>query len=97
MVFSDADLDLAAGACAKGAFVHGPALHGHHVIIVMEDVADAFVAKVLEHAQAKRAGHPLDEATTMGPSVSDGRSWRRCSSTWRSARVRQTSAAAVSA
>ena len=39
--------------------------------IVMEDVADAFVAKVLEHAQAVRAGHPLDEATTMGPSVSD--------------------------
>ena len=37
----------------------------------MDDVADAFVAKVLEHAAAVRAGHPLDEATTMGPSVSE--------------------------
>ena len=61
-----------AGACAKGAFGStGQRCTATSRAIVMEDVADAFVAKVLEHAQAVRAGHPLDEATTMGPSVSD--------------------------
>ena len=94
MVFSDADLDLAAGACAKGAFGStGQRCTATSRAIVMEDVADSFVAKVLEHAQAVRAGHPLDEGPP-GPSVPD--SWLRCSSTWRSARVRQTSAAAGS-
>ena len=71
LIFSDADLDLAAGACAKGAFGStGQRCTATSRAIVMDDVADAFVAKVFEHANAVQAGHPLDEATTMGPSVS---------------------------
>ena len=72
LVFSDADIDLAAGACAKGAFGStGQRCTATSRAIVMSDVADEFVAKVLEHAGSVVAGHPLDEDTTMGPSVSD--------------------------
>jgi aldehyde dehydrogenase (NAD+) len=72
LIFSDADLDLAAAACAKGAFGStGQRCTATSRAIVLEDVADAFVAKVVEHAKAVRPGHPLDPDTTMGPSVSD--------------------------
>jgi aldehyde dehydrogenase (NAD+) len=72
LVFSDADIDLAAGACATGAFGStGQRCTATSRAIVMSDVADEFVAKVLEHAESVVAGHPLDENTTMGPSVSD--------------------------
>jgi aldehyde dehydrogenase (NAD+) len=72
IVLSDADIDLAAGACAKGAFGStGQRCTATSRAIVMEDVADAFVAKVLEHAAAVVAGHPLHSTTTMGPSISE--------------------------
>ena len=72
LVFSDADIELAAGACAKGAFGStGQRCTATSRAIVMSDVADEFVARVLEHAGSVVAGHPLDEDTTMGPSVSD--------------------------
>jgi acyl-CoA reductase-like NAD-dependent aldehyde dehydrogenase len=72
LVFSDADIELAAGACAKGAFGStGQRCTATSRAIVMNDVADEFVARVLEHAGSVVAGHPLDEDTTMGPSVSD--------------------------
>jgi acyl-CoA reductase-like NAD-dependent aldehyde dehydrogenase len=72
IVLSDADIDLAASACATGAFGStGQRCTATSRAIVMEDVADAFVAKVLELAAAVRAGHPLTSTTTMGPSVSE--------------------------
>ncbi len=37
----------------------------------MHEVADDFVSAVVEAAGSMKAGHPLDPATTMGPSVSE--------------------------
>ena len=72
LVLDDADLDLAAGATATGAFGStGQRCTATSRAIVHRDVADEFVAKVVAAAQAVRAGHPMDPATTMGPSVSE--------------------------
>ena len=71
IVLDDADVALAAAACAKGAFGStGQRCTATSRAIVMEGVADAFVEAVVAHARAMRAGHPLDANTTMGPSVS---------------------------
>jgi len=71
IVLDDADLDMAAAACAKGAFGStGQRCTATSRAIVMEGVADAFVERVAAHAREVVAGHPLDAATTMGPSVS---------------------------
>ncbi|MDP2317389.1 MAG: aldehyde dehydrogenase family protein [Pseudomonadota bacterium] len=72
LVLDDADLDKAAAACAQGAFGStGQRCTATSRAIVMEGVADAFVAKVAALGRALRAGHPLEEGVTMGPSVSE--------------------------
>jgi acyl-CoA reductase-like NAD-dependent aldehyde dehydrogenase len=72
IVLNDADIRLAAAACAMGAFGStGQRCTATSRAIVQSGIADEFVAAVAEAAKAVRAGHPLDEATTMGPSVSD--------------------------
>jgi aldehyde dehydrogenase (NAD+) len=72
IVLDDADVDKAAQACALGAFGStGQRCTATSRAIVMEGVADAFVARVQELAGQVRAGHPMDETTTMGPSVSE--------------------------
>ena len=71
IILDDADLESAAAATAKGAFGStGQRCTATSRAIVMEGVADAFVERVAAHAAEVRAGHPLDAATTMGPSVS---------------------------
>ncbi len=72
LVLDDADLDKAAVACVQGAFGStGQRCTATSRAIVMEGVADAFVAKVVALGKALRAGHPLEEGVTMGPSVSE--------------------------
>ena len=72
IVLNDADVGLAAAACAMGAFGStGQRCTATSRAIVQSGVADEFVAAVAEAARAVRAGHPLDEATTMGPSISE--------------------------
>ena len=72
IVLDDADVASAAAACAKGAFGStGQRCTATSRAIVMNEVADDFVAAVVEAAGGMRAGHPLDAATTMGPSVSE--------------------------
>ncbi|MDP2304443.1 MAG: aldehyde dehydrogenase family protein [Pseudomonadota bacterium] len=72
LVLDDADLDKAAAACVQGAFGStGQRCTATSRAIVMEGVADAFVAKVAALGKALRAGHPLEEGVTMGPSVSE--------------------------
>jgi aldehyde dehydrogenase (NAD+) len=71
LVLDDADLDKAAAACAQGAFGStGQRCTATSRAIVMEGVADAFVAKMAALCRAVRAGHPLEDGVTMGPSVS---------------------------
>jgi acyl-CoA reductase-like NAD-dependent aldehyde dehydrogenase len=72
IVLDDADLDMAAACTAQGAFGStGQRCTATSRAIVMASVADAFVEKVAALGRAVRAGHPLDEATTMGPAVSE--------------------------
>ncbi|MEE2752280.1 MAG: aldehyde dehydrogenase family protein [Myxococcota bacterium] len=72
IVMDDADLELAAAATAKGAFGStGQRCTATSRAIVHNAVADEFVARVVEAAQAVQAGHPLHPDTTMGPSVSE--------------------------
>jgi aldehyde dehydrogenase (NAD+) len=72
IVLDDADLDAAARACAQGAFGStGQRCTATSRAIVMASVADAFVERVAAAANAVVPGHPLDERSTMGPSVSE--------------------------
>jgi aldehyde dehydrogenase (NAD+) len=72
ILMEDGDVDKAAAAVALGAFGStGQRCTATSRAIVMESVADAFVDKVLALAGQVRAGHPMDESTTMGPSVSE--------------------------
>ena len=68
VVCADADLDRAAAGITWGAFVNaGQACGSIERVYVLEEVADAFVARVLERTRAIRVGDPLSEATDMGP------------------------------
>lgn len=72
LVFEDADIELAAGATAVGAFGStGQRCTATSRAIVLESVADAYVEQVATLAGRIRAGHPLEAGVTMGPSVSE--------------------------
>ncbi len=71
LIFDDADVEKAAIATAFGAFGStGQRCTATSRAIVHESVADAYVKAVTELGRAVVPGHPLDSATTMGPSVS---------------------------
>ena len=72
VVLEDADLDLAASGCAMGAFGStGQRCTATARAIVVEQVADAFVAKVVELGRQFRAGPGLEEGFTLGPQVDE--------------------------
>jgi len=72
LVFEDADIELAAGATAAGAFGStGQRCTATSRAIVLESVADAYVEQVATLAGRIRPGHPLEAGVTMGPSVSE--------------------------
>ena len=71
LVFDDADVEKAAAATAQGAFGStGQRCTATSRAIVMNNVADEFVARVSALCAAVRPGHPLADGVTMGPSVS---------------------------
>ncbi len=71
LVLEDADIELAAGATAAGAFGStGQRCTATSRAIVLESVADAYVEQLAVLASKIRPGHPLDPSATMGPSVS---------------------------
>ncbi|AFU02240.1 aldehyde dehydrogenase family protein [Nocardia brasiliensis] len=71
IVLPDADLDLAVQLTAQGAFATaGQSCRGIKRVIAVGAVADDLVAGVVEAAQRKRAGDPLDPATEVGPLIS---------------------------
>lgn len=71
LVLEDADIELAAGATALGAFGStGQRCTATSRAIVLESVADAYVEQLAVLASKVRPGHPLDPKATMGPSVS---------------------------
>lgn len=72
ILLDDGDVATAAACAAKGGFGStGQRCTATSRAIVMDSVADAFVDAVVAAGQAMVAGHPLDPATTMGPSVSE--------------------------
>lgn len=71
VVLEDADLDLAAACTATGAFGSaGERCTATSRAIVVDSVADSFVALVAERAAKLRAGNPLEPGIGLGPLVS---------------------------
>jgi len=71
LVLDDADLDAAVEAVAFGAFFNqGQICMSTERAIVLESVADAFVAKLVAKARTLRAGDPTDPGSVLGAMVS---------------------------
>ncbi|MBO9522055.1 MAG: aldehyde dehydrogenase family protein [Nocardioidaceae bacterium] len=68
LVWSDADLDLAADLIAKGAFgLTGQACTGTSRVVVHESVLNGLLDRVMERARAAVIGNGLVSGVTMGP------------------------------
>lgn len=72
VVLDDADLDAAAAAASFGAFMNsGQICMSTERIIAARPIHDTLVAKLAQRAESLIAGSPFDEATMVGPVVSD--------------------------
>jgi acyl-CoA reductase-like NAD-dependent aldehyde dehydrogenase len=72
LVLSDANLQNAISGCVWGGFANaGQTCSGIERVYVMRDVADEFVAGVVEKTRALRVGDPLDPDIEIGPMVSE--------------------------
>ncbi len=73
IVHSDGDWETAADKAKLHAFSHaGQSCISIQRILVHEDVADAFTARLVANAEALRVGDPLDAETDVGPLISPG-------------------------
>jgi aldehyde dehydrogenase (NAD+) len=72
VVLEDADLDLAVESTAQGAFgSSGQRCTATSRAVVVNDVADEFVSRIVKRAEGMRIGAGKDPATEMGPSVDE--------------------------
>ena len=72
VILEDADMDLAVESTAQGAFGStGQRCTATSRAIVVNEVADRFVARLVERANSLRIGAGSDPDTDMGPSVDD--------------------------
>jgi acyl-CoA reductase-like NAD-dependent aldehyde dehydrogenase len=68
LVLEDADLDQAARGAVTGRFINnGQSCIAAKRFIVLDAVADEFVAKVAENVKRLKVGDPLDPSTDIGP------------------------------
>ena len=68
LVLEDADLDLAAEACARSRLINsGQSCISAKRFVVVAEVAEAFEQRFVARLAAARIGDPLDEKTTVGP------------------------------
>ena len=68
IVFEDADIESAVNGSVAGIFgASGQSCVAGSRLIVHEDVADAFLARMVEIARAVKIGDPMAEETEMGP------------------------------
>ncbi|MBM4046509.1 MAG: aldehyde dehydrogenase family protein, partial [Planctomycetes bacterium] len=73
IVDSDADLDEAVAGVASSAFGYqGQKCSAASRAIVLEDVHDVFLARLIEHARGLKIGPADDPATVVGPLVDEG-------------------------
>src|SRR5690606_20296023 len=71
IVLEDADLEAAADAAAWGAFFNqGQICMATDRIVVMDSVAEEFIALLSARAARLRAGEPRQDACALGPLVS---------------------------
>ncbi|MFO7713630.1 NAD-dependent succinate-semialdehyde dehydrogenase [Desulfosarcina sp.] len=68
LILADADLDLAADACAVGRLLNaGQSCIAAKRLIVVEAVREAFEQRLVEKMKSVRMGDPMDEETEIGP------------------------------
>ncbi|MEM7599754.1 MAG: aldehyde dehydrogenase, partial [Pseudomonadota bacterium] len=73
IVFDDADLDSAVNGCVAGIFgASGQSCVAGSRLIVHEDIADAFLARMKAIAGGITIGDPMAEETEMGPLCTHG-------------------------
>jgi methylmalonic acid semialdehyde dehydrogenase len=73
VVLEDADMDLAVESTAQGAFGStGQRCTATSRVIVVNEVADRFVEKIVARADSMRIGSGADQSVDMGPSVDEG-------------------------
>ncbi|MDE1996584.1 MAG: aldehyde dehydrogenase [Rhizobiaceae bacterium] len=71
IVLADADIDEAVGAAAFGAFMNqGQICMSTERVILLDDIADEFVAKFKAKAETLVAGSPRDGNTPLGTMIS---------------------------
>lgn len=72
LVMPDADMELAADLCARGAFgLTGQACTATSRVVVMEGDEQRFLDALVARTMQIRIGDPLDPDTTMGPVVTE--------------------------
>jgi methylmalonic acid semialdehyde dehydrogenase len=72
VILEDADMDLAVESTAQGAFgSSGQRCTATSRAVVVEEVADEFVDRIVARARSMRLGPGSDPATEMGPSVDE--------------------------
>ncbi len=68
LVLADADLDIAIDGVMVGRFLNGgQSCIADKRIIVVDDVHDRFVERLVERVDALRVGDPMDPGTQLGP------------------------------
>jgi acyl-CoA reductase-like NAD-dependent aldehyde dehydrogenase len=73
IVHADGDWETAADKAKLHAFSHaGQSCISIQRVLVHEDVADAFVERLVANAEALRVGDPLDPDVDVGPLISPG-------------------------
>ncbi len=72
LVFDEADLDKAMDAVAVGIFLYaGQSCTAGSRLLIQRGIKDRFLDGLIERARALKVGPPLDEATQLGPMVSE--------------------------
>lgn len=73
IVLQDADVDQAAELAIKGGFeLAGQACTGTSRVIVMDEVHDCFVDKLIEKTKELRVGNGLTQGVEVGPLANEG-------------------------
>jgi acyl-CoA reductase-like NAD-dependent aldehyde dehydrogenase len=73
IVHSDGDWETAADKAKLHAFSHaGQSCISIQRILVQDDIADAFVERLVANAEALKVGDPLDPETDVGPLITPG-------------------------
>jgi acyl-CoA reductase-like NAD-dependent aldehyde dehydrogenase len=81
IVHSDANVEEAADRCVAGGFAYaGQSCISVQRILVQSSVRDRFIARLLDGVAKLKTGDPLDEATDVGPMISDDAAMR--AETW---------------